>query len=131
MIERLGMAMGSLFLIGGILGFVPGVIKDGMYLGIFMVNTPHNILHIASGLIFLIGSLFSEALTLWWFRIFGLFYASISVAGLAIGDGKISGLISNNMFDAYGHAALALIMLSIGFAVPRKVLAAQNSSIHD
>jgi len=43
-IQRLGTIMGSLFLIGGILAFVPGVTKDGMYFGVFMVNTPHNIM---------------------------------------------------------------------------------------
>jgi hypothetical protein len=44
MIRRLGILMGSAFLFGGLLGYVPGVVKDGMYLGIFMVNAPHNLL---------------------------------------------------------------------------------------
>jgi hypothetical protein len=54
MMKRLGIFMGSAFLFGGLLGFVPGVVKDGLYLGIFMVNIPHNVLHIASGAIFLL-----------------------------------------------------------------------------
>src|ERR1700734_88571 len=56
MVRKLGVFMGSLFLIGGILAFVPGVTKNNMYFGVFMVNTPHNIMHIASGTIFLIAS---------------------------------------------------------------------------
>jgi hypothetical protein len=57
MIRKLGLVMGSLFLFGGIFGFVPGVNKSGLYLGIFLVNTPHAFLHVASGAIFIIASL--------------------------------------------------------------------------
>jgi len=120
MIRRLGVAMGGLFLLGGLLGFIPGVIKDDMYLGIFMVNTAHNLLHIASGTFFLVAAMFSETLTTWWFRIFGAFYAAMAIMGFVIGNGTILGLISNNMYDAWGHAGLALIMLVIGFAASRR-----------
>ena len=120
MIRRLGVAMGGLFLLGGLLGFIPGVIKDNMYLGIFMVNTAHNLLHIASGTFFLVAAMFSETLTTWWFRIFGAFYAAMAIMGFVVGNGTILGLISNNMYDAWGHAGLALIMLVIGFAASRR-----------
>jgi len=112
--------MGGLFLLGGLLGFIPGVIKDNMYLGIFMVNTAHNLLHIASGTFFLVAAMFSETLTTWWFRIFGAFYAAMAIMGFVVGNGTILGLISNNMYDAWGHAGLALIMLVIGFAASRR-----------
>jgi len=112
--------MGGLFLLGGLLGFIPGVIKDDMYLGIFMVNTTHNLLHIASGTFFLVAAMFSETLTTWWFRIFGAFYAAMAIMGFVVGNGTILGLISNNMYDAWGHAGLALIMLVIGFAASRR-----------
>ena len=49
-IKKLGLFWGILFLLGGILGFVPGITKDEMFLGFFMVNTPHNILHLISEL---------------------------------------------------------------------------------
>ena len=42
--------------------------------------------------------------------------------GFVVGDGIILGLISNNRYDAWGHAALALGMLLIGFAIPQKPL---------
>ena len=116
--------MGALFLIGGILGFVPGATKDGMYFGIFMVNTPHNILHIASGTNFLIASMFGARTARLWFLIFGTFYAAIAVMGFMIGDGMIFNLIANNRYDSWGHAVLALVMLLIGFATPKQTGAA-------
>ena len=118
MIKALGLIMGSLFLLGGILGLVPGVTKDGLYFGIFMVNTPHNVLHIASGTIFLIASFLGPRAARWWFKSFGIFYAALAAIGFWVGDGMILHLIMNNQYDSWGHAALALIMLLIGFAAP-------------
>jgi hypothetical protein len=119
MIKRLGIFMGSVF--GGLLGFVPGVVKDGMYSGIFMVNTPPNILHIGSGAIFLIASMIGAGGARLWFQVFGLVYAGIAAWGFQVGDGIICGMISNNQYDSWGHAALALATLLIGFALPKQM----------
>jgi hypothetical protein len=119
MMKRLGIFMGSAFLFGGLLGFVPGVVKDGLYLGVFMVNTPHNILHVASGAIFLLASILGSWAARLWFQIFGVVYAAMAGWGFYVGDGMICGVISNNRYDSWGHAGLALMMLLIGFAIPR------------
>lgn len=100
---------------GGLLGFVPGVVKDGMYLGIFMVNTPHNLMHVISGAIFLIAWILGTTITRLWFQILGIFYAVLSAWGFRVGEGIILGAIPNNRSDSWGHAGLALIMLVIGF----------------
>ena len=115
MIKPLGIFTGSAFLFGGLLGFVPGVVKHGLYFGIFMVNVPHNILHIVSGIMFLIASMIGASVARLWFQIFGLVYAGMAVWGFWVGKGLICGMISNNQYDSWGHAALALAMLVIGF----------------
>jgi hypothetical protein len=120
--------MGSAFLFGGLLGFVPGVVKDGLYLGIFMVNTPHNVLHIASGAIFLLASIIGSWAARLWFQVFGVAYAAMAGWGFYAGDGMICGVISNNRYDSWGHAGLALMMLLIGFAIPRNAAAALKPS---
>jgi Domain of unknown function (DUF4383) len=124
MIKTLGILMGILFLFGGILGFVPGITEDGMFFGIFMVNTPHSIVHIASGAVFLLASMSGAGVARLWFQIFGIVYAALAAMGFEVGDGMIFGLISNNRYDAWGHAVLALIMLVIGFATPKQTAAA-------
>jgi hypothetical protein len=48
-----------------------------------------------------------------------MFYAALSVIGFEVGDGMIFDLISNNEYDAWGHAFLALVLLLTGFAAPR------------
>jgi len=112
--------MGSLFVLGGALAFVPGVTQNGMYFGLFMVNTPHNIMHIMSGAIFVIASLFGAKSARLWFKIFGAFYAVLAVIGFVVGEGLIFGLITSSYLDSWGHAVLALLMLIIGFAAPKQ-----------
>ena len=120
MIKKLGLLWGFLFLLGGILGFVPGITKGDMFLGFFMVNTPHNILHIISGLIFLVASLAGPRATRLWFIIFGIFYAGLSALGFAAGDHMIFNLISNTKIDSWGHGFLALVLFLIGVVNPRQ-----------
>src|SRR5215469_4589662 len=118
MVRMLGVLWGFLFLLGGILGFVPGITNDGLFLGIFLVNTPHGLMHIASGIIFLIASGLGARAARSWFLLFGAFYGALGVYGVWVGDGLICGLISNNLYDGWGHIFLALVLLLIGFAVP-------------
>jgi Domain of unknown function (DUF4383) len=124
MIKMLGFVFGFAFLVGGALGFVPGVTQDDMYFGIFMVNTPHNILHIVSGTLFLVASVIGERVARLWFRAFGVLYGAIAAMGFVVGEGRIFGLISNNLYDAWGHAGLAVAMLLIGFAAGRETVVA-------
>jgi hypothetical protein len=119
MIKTLGMGFGVLFLVGGVLGFVPGITEDDMFLGIFMVNAAHSVVHLASGATFLVASASEERAARLWFQVFGTAYAALAAMGFVVGDGMILGLISNNGYDSWGHALLALILLMIGLPVGR------------
>ena len=121
--KTLGITWGILFLLGGILGFVPGITKDSMFLGIFMVNTAHSIVHAASGAIFLVTSIAGSRAARLCFQIFGIVYAAVAVMGFRVGEGMIFGFISNNRYDSWGHALLALVLLLIGFARPKQTAA--------
>ena len=86
MVKTLGMLFGIVFLAIGVLGFVPGVTTTGpdgmpMLLGIFMVNTVHSIVHIASGAVFLIASMSGAGAARLWFQLFGIIYAVVAVLG--------------------------------------------------
>jgi hypothetical protein len=118
MIRTLAIVWGLLFLLGGIFGFVPGITNDRMFLGIFLVNTPHGIMHIASGIVFLVFSRLGARAARLWFLLFGAFYAGLGVYGVWGGDGLICGLISNNLYDGWGHIFLGLVLLLIRVVVP-------------
>src|SRR5205823_540379 len=107
MAKTFGMLFGIVFLAVGILGFVPGITKDDMLLGIFMVNSKHSIVHIASGAVFLIASMSGAGAARLWFQIFGIVYAIVAVLGFMNPNGMLLGMISNNPADTWLHVVLA------------------------
>ena len=128
MAKTLGMLFGIVFLAVGILGFVPGVATTGadgmpMLLNIFMVNTVHSIVHIASGVVFLLASMSGAGAARLWFQVFGVIYAVVAVLGFMTPNGMLLGLISSNPADTWLHVVLAVAMLAIGFGSPKAAAA--------
>ena len=120
MVKGAAILFGIVFLAVGILGFVPGVTTTGadgmpMLLGIFMVNAAHSMVHIASGVLFLIAGMAGAGPARLWFRIFGAIYALVAILGFMTPNGMLLGLISNNMADTWLHVVLAVAMLFLGF----------------
>jgi hypothetical protein len=115
MVKTAAILFGLVFLLVGILGFVPAVTKDEMLLGIFHVNFAHNIVHLASGAVFLLCGMAGAGASSTFFKIFGVIYAAVAALGFYYGDQPILGLISNNMPDVWLHVVLALVMLFLGF----------------
>lgn len=98
----------------GILGFF-----NNPVLGIFAVNTLHNLVHLVTGVGALI-VLANEDWHMWFARLFGLVYAVVAVAGFLSDDGMVMGMVMNTA-DHYLHVFLALVFLWIGFGpVPQQ-----------
>jgi hypothetical protein len=117
MVKSAAILFGLVFLVVGILGFVPSITKDEMLLGIFHVNFAHNIVHLASGAVFLLCGLAGAGPSRMFFRIFGIVYAVVAALGFYYGDQPILGIISNNTPVIWLHVGLAVVMLIIGFGV--------------
>jgi hypothetical protein len=110
-----GIVIGVVFLLVGVLGFIPNplVSPDGL----FVVNTAHNLVHLASGAVILAGVYgFGSALAL---KIVGVIYAIIAVLGLLMGGEALFG-IAMNMADHWLHVGLAIVILLAGFALPEE-----------
>ncbi len=117
MLKTAAILFGVVFLAVGVLGFVPGITNNEMLLGIFHVNAAHSAVHLLSGAIALWTGLASVAHARLYFRVFGVVYALVAVLGFSAGDGMVLGLISNNMPDTWLHVAIAVVALTLGFAV--------------
>src|SRR4030095_1136240 len=120
MARTLGILFGIVFLAVVILGFVPGITKDEMLLGIFRVNAMHSIVHIVSGAVFLFASMAGAGPARLWFEGFGLISAVVSVLGFRNPNGPVLGMVSNNPATTWLHVVLAAAMLLIGFAAPKQ-----------
>jgi len=116
-LKTAALAFGAVFLLVGILGFVPAAAPKEMLLGIFHVNAAHNVVHLLSGAVALICGLTSTRASRLYFRIFGAVYLLVAILGLIQGEGNLLGMISNNMADVWLHFAIAIVSLILGFVV--------------
>lgn len=124
MLKKAAMAVGAVFLVIGIAGFIPGltVESDGVnkLLGLFQVDGTHNIIHILSGLVFLAASQ-KGAWSRMAFQVFGVVYALVTVIGFMVGDGgSVLGLFHVNTADNFLHLILAAAFLYLGFGTPER-----------
>lgn len=131
MLKKVSMIFGIVFLLVGLLGFVPGVVmtdSDGMQLllGIFMVDPLHNGVHIASGILGLLGST-SSMYAKWYLVGFGAVYGLVTVLGFI--DPTLFGLMMVNPADNYLHLALTVGLLGSGLFLKDDVMPAGKKAM--
>ncbi len=126
-IQRITIGFGIVYLLIGILGFIPGITTfaanpvgpvpgEGLLLGIFAVNVVHNIAHLVLGAVLILGGLSAESVTkvnkgmaaVFLVLVVGSVIAPI-VEGVAI-----------NPPDTILHFASALLTGYLGFAASRQ-----------
>lgn len=117
MLKTAALLFGVVFLVVGVLGFVPAAAPNQMLLGVFHVNAAHNLVHLLSGVLAVWAGWSSSAYARLYFRLFGLVYALVAVLGFFAANGMVLGMISNNMADTALHALIALVALALGFLV--------------
>ena len=92
-----------------------GFVSDPL-LGIFEVDSLHNIIHILSGALALVAvSMGASAMTTY-SRVFGIVYALVAVLGFVSGT-TVLGLIAVNLADNVLHLVLAVVFLYLGFGI--------------
>ena len=116
MVKSAAILFGVVILLIGILGYVPAATPaNGMLLRIFHVNTAHNIVHLASGVVFLLCGIAGAGPSQTFFKIFGIIYGLVAVLGFYYGDNALLGIVANNTADTWLHVVLAVVMLFLGF----------------
>lgn len=121
MLKKLTILFGVVFLLVGILGFIPTfspVHSDGMryLLGLFMVGGIHNAIHLLSGVAALGLGYYSEKTARLYFLGFGAVYALVTVVGFIQKD-TVLGIFHVNMADNLLHLVLAIAILGVGIAL--------------
>ncbi len=114
-LHKLAKLTGFIFIIIGILGFIPGVTQDGLLLGVLEVNGLHNFVHLLTGFIALGMSRKNQKVTRYFFQIAGVVYLGLALLGFGHGDQPIFGMLANNPADCWLHLTLGIIFLYIGF----------------
>ena len=118
MLKKAAMLFGVVFILIGILGFIPGITtSDNLLLGLFKVDALHNIVHLVSGIAALAAAMYTESGAKTYFQVFGVVYALVAILGFVYMDDSILGFLVNNMADTLLHTVIALASLYLGFAV--------------
>ncbi len=114
MLQKLAWVFGIVLLAVGVLGFVPGVTTSDLLLGIFTVDSLHNIIHILSGALALVAVLYAKEYVRLYFQVFGVVYGVVAVLGFVQSD-SVLGLIMVNTADNLLHLVIAASALYAGF----------------
>lgn len=119
---------GIVFLLVGILGFVPALTPNMSLLGLFMVNPLHSIVHLAFGVLGIAAALTETGVL--YNRIGGLIYLVLGILGffpfLYFGSNMLIGLVMINPADNFLHIVIGIVLAGVGFFVaqPRRAATA-------
>ncbi len=118
------LVFGLLFIAVGILGYVSNPIIGESETAVFHADSVHNMVHIISGVLFILVALASPANAATFCKVFGIIYFLLGVLGLSKmgSDGMASllGFLHVNAADNYLHIGLGLVILLAGFATGRR-----------
>ncbi|MEV7661975.1 DUF4383 domain-containing protein [Paenarthrobacter sp. NPDC089316] len=130
-IQRAAQIVGAVFLLVGVLGFIPGVTSnyqslsfaghasDALLLGVFQVSILHNIVHLLFGVA---GILMSR--TAGQARNYlvggGVIYLALWIYGLLIDQESQANFVPVNSADNWLHLILGVGMLALGLALSRR-----------
>lgn len=123
--------VGAVFVLVGVLGFIPGITQDydnlgwvnedgAELLGIFGVNITHNLLHLALGLVG-IAAAATAALAYTYLLVGGLAYLGLFVYGILIDLDSGWNFAAINTADNWLHIGLSVVMIALAFTLPRRV----------
>jgi len=130
-VQSAAFAVGVVFLLVGILGFIPGVTTQydqlalaghhsgAMLLGIFQVSILHNLVHLLFGVAgLMMARSYSAA------RSFliggGVIYLILWLYGLVINPGSATNFLPINNADDWLHFALGVVMVGLGMILSGK-----------
>ena len=130
-VQKAAMAVGAVFLVVGVLGFIPGVTtnygsmtfasheSEAALFGIFQVSILHNIVHLLFGL-----AGFAMARTVSGARLYlvggGAIYLVLWLYGLVVGQNSATNFVPVNAADDWLHLVLGLGMIALGLITTRR-----------
>ena len=122
------LAIGIIFIVVGLLGFIDNPIVGSSEKAMFHADTVHNMVHIISGLLFVLVAMAAPASASTVMILFGIVYLLIGILGItSVGENgmaKLLGFLHVNAADNYLHIALGIVIALAGMITRRKPIAA-------
>ncbi len=115
MLRTLSILFGSVFILLGVLGFLPAFTEQGLLLGIFRVNFEHNVAHLVLGILGVLAGLSSIFAARTYFFVAGAIFGLLAIFGFMEKSDMLFNMIAINTADNWLHTGLAAIFLFLGF----------------
>lgn len=112
MIRSFAILFGIAFIFAGVAGFMPSFTTNNLLFGFFEVDSMHNFVHIASGVVAIMAAT-SYKYTKLYFLIFGIVYALVGVLGFARGGDLF--MMHVNMADNFLHIGIGVVSLLLWY----------------
>jgi uncharacterized membrane protein YuzA (DUF378 family) len=138
-LQKAAMAVGAVFLLVGVLGFIPGITSDygdmgfashdstAKLLGIFQVSVLHNIVHLLFGVAGI--AMARQARTAYLYLVGGgVIYLVLWLYGLLIDKDSSANFVPVNSADDWLHFLLGLGMIALGLLLSRRAAAASTGT---
>jgi Domain of unknown function (DUF4383) len=128
-LQKADLAVGAVFLLVGVLGFIPGVTASyvalgaaghesgALLLGVFQVSVLHNIVHLLFGVAGLMPR--SSSLAKNYLLFGGIISLVLWIYGLLVGHDSPANFVPVNNADNWLHLVLGIGMIACPVAVPR------------
>jgi len=129
-VQKAAAAVGIVFLLVGVLGFVPGITSnydslsfashhsEAKLLGLFQVSVLHNLVHLIFGVAGLaLARTISGARN--YLVVGGIVYLVLFVYGLIVSEDSMANFVPVNTADDILHLVLGLGMIGLGLALTR------------
>jgi hypothetical protein len=121
--KNVALLLGFVFIAVGALGFIDNPIIGESPDAIFHADRLHNLVHIGSGVLFVLIALAATSMVKGFMVLFGLVYLALGVIGYMNfgkeGMGKVLGILHVNAADNYLHIGLGLVILLAGMMTRR------------
>lgn len=130
-VRKAATAVGAVFLLVGILGFIPGITtqysemafagheSDAMLLGLFQVSVLHNIVHLLFGVAGLAMARRSDTARNYLIG-GGVIYLALWLYGLVVDKASSANFVPINDADNWLHLGLGLGMVALGILASRR-----------
>ena len=129
--QKVALAMGVVFLLVGVLGFIPGVTTQydalgmaghgsmALLLGLFMVSVLHNLVHLLFGVIGILAAR-TYAAARAYLLFGGVIYLVLWIYGLVIDRDSSANFVPVNAADDWLHLGLAVVMIGAALGLRRR-----------
>jgi hypothetical protein len=138
-VQKAALAVGAVFLLVGVLGFIPGITSDydqmsfashdsmAKLLGVFQVSVLHNIVHLLFGVAGI--AMARQARTAYLYLVGGgVIYLVLWLYGLIVDKNSSANFVPVNNADNWLHLLLGLGMIALGVLLSRRSAATAASN---